>query len=155
MTNLPVRIREWFPLLDPAETELTSPQDGFYNCFAHAAGDNTHWWQPLARQSVYWPPGVPLKPTLDAYQEAFGTIGYVPCANGDLEIDVEKIAIFVDERDLPIHAARQLVDGSWTSKLGDFEDIRHRLDQLTGPEPAYGRIAAFMSRQRTSTVAPK
>lgn len=48
--------------------------------------------------------------------------------------------------------ARQLSDGTWTSKCGDWEDIRHlTLDALEtgGPYPldaAYGSPVGFMKR---------
>jgi len=41
--------------------------------------------------------------------------------------------------------ARQLLDGSWTSKLGDAEDITHyTLDAVEsyGPAPFYGEYGA-------------
>lgn len=43
------------------------------------------------------------------------------------------------------HAARQLPDGSWTSKLGPDEDILHRTPQaLVGD--LYGQVQAIMKR---------
>jgi hypothetical protein len=42
------------------------------------------------------------------------------------------------------HAARQLTDGTWTSKLGREIDITHTLPGLEGGE--YGRIAMYMRR---------
>jgi hypothetical protein len=61
------------------------------------------------------------------------------------EDDVEKIAIDTDGAK-PTHAARQLADGTWTSKLGQAEDICHQtLDALAGG--LYGNVAQIMSRQ--------
>jgi len=61
------------------------------------------------------------------------------------EADVEKIAIYTD-RAKPTHAARQLADGSRTSKLGQAGDISHQtLDALEGG--LYGSVAQIMSRQ--------
>ena len=39
---------------------------------------------------------------------------------------------------LPTHAARQLSDGNWTSKLGPNIDITHSLSGLEGPEVRTG-----------------
>lgn len=49
---------------------------------------------------------------------------------------------------------RQLPDGKWTSKLGALEDIEHdRLDALEGDD--YGRVVAYMKRQRGIELAGK
>ncbi len=43
-----------------------------------------------------------------------------------MEGGVTKVAIYGDiDADSWTHAARQLPNGKWTSKLGDFEDIEH------------------------------
>ena len=55
----------------------------------------------------------------------------------------KKIAIY-QSGGLPTHAARQLPDGQWTSKLGRNIDISHTLPGLEGPE--YGQVAVFMRR---------
>ncbi len=72
---------------------------------------------------------------------------------GNWRRDFEKIAIYVDTDGVPTHAARQLPDGSWTSKLGDWEDIQHQtLEALeTGNDKAhqelgYGKVAKIMRR---------
>ena len=44
----------------------------------------------------------------------------------------------------PTHAARQLGDGRWTSKLGKEVDITHTLVGLEGP--VYGQVAAYLRR---------
>ena len=72
-------------------------------------------------------------------------MGYQPCDTGDLETRFEKIAIYVDQvtRE-PTHAARQLTNEIWTSKLGSLEDIEHTLEGITGAE--YGEIGQFLKR---------
>jgi hypothetical protein len=50
---------------------------------------------------------------------------YQVCSDGGLEPGVEKVAIYVDDFGIPQHVARQLPDGTWTSKLGKGEDIGH------------------------------
>ena len=66
------------------------------------------------------------------------------CPGEELEAGFEKIALFVDNRDTPRHAARQLPNGRWTSKLGELEDIEHGLHDLEGAE--YGSVVAVMRR---------
>ena len=58
------------------------------------------------------------------------------------------MAIFADSNDIPTHAARQLADGAWTSKLGQAEDIRHiELDHVSGEH--YGNPILILQRRRT------
>jgi hypothetical protein len=61
------------------------------------------------------------------------------------KLGFEKIAIYVlDEK--PQHAARQLPNGKWTSKLGQYEDIEHNaLEGLEGS--IYGYVACVMKRR--------
>jgi len=61
-----------------------------------------------------------------------------------MEVGFEKVALFADAQGLPLHAARQLSDGRWTSKLGEQEDIEHALRDLEGV--AYGNVALVMKR---------
>jgi hypothetical protein len=72
-------------------------------------------------------------------------LGYQVCEDSAVENGFEKIAIYADMASEPTHAARQLPNGKWTSKFGDFEDVRHvNPDCLEGP--LYGKVAVFMKR---------
>ncbi|MGB7414023.1 MAG: hypothetical protein WA902_07425 [Thermosynechococcaceae cyanobacterium] len=67
---------------------------------------------------------------MDINSEAYETLGFITCKNGDLKVNTEKLAIIYagpDER--PIHVARQLPNGLWISKLGRLEDIEHELER--------------------------
>jgi hypothetical protein len=112
--------------LEHSTFELTSPPTEEYNCIAWAAGDTERWWWP---QSGFWPVGVATQETLDAFAAAYGSLGYEVCQGGELEAGYEKIAIY-ELNGIPTHAARQLADGSWTSKLGALEDVQHPQDGL-------------------------
>jgi len=100
----------------------------------------------------YWPPPpVHREETMQAFVEAFESLGYHLCLNDSLEVGIEKIAIFgvrspiPNEPAVPTHAALQLSSGEWTSKLGTFEDVSHTsVDAVSGP--VYGRPMIFMSR---------
>jgi hypothetical protein len=72
----------------------------------------------------YWPEGAPRAVTLDAFVAAYGTLGYVRCADGNLEAGFEKVVVYC-RSGKPTHAARQLPTGEWTSKLGKDLDISH------------------------------
>lgn len=122
----------------------TSPSDPLHNCIAWAAGDHLNNWWPFGG---HWPKGVPREETLEAFVSAFETRGFDLCEDGTTEEGFEKIAIYVDANSVPGHAALQLPNGNWTSKIGPFEDIEHTtLDALICNE--YGRPEWFMKRKR-------
>lgn len=123
---------------------ITSEPTIQYNCIAWAAGDATRWWWPDSWGEGYWPAGVDRVETLEAFVEAYRTLGYEPCVTSAHEDGFEKVAIYVDRDELPQHAARQLENGRWTSKLGELEDIEHTLEGLEGAH--YGRIAQVLRR---------
>jgi len=77
---------------------------------------------------------------------AYRVVGYEPCDSAALQVGYEKIAIYADETQEPRHAARQLPNGSWTSKLGDHFDIEHAdLAAISGL--VYGEPVVFMRRE--------
>ena len=94
----------------------------------------------------YWPPEAPNEETLSAFVAAYATVGYSLCQDGKQEEGFEKIAIYADpSTGTPTHAAHQLVDGRWESKLGSCVDIQHDLlSELT--ESRYGDVVCYMKR---------
>ena len=138
--------RTQWPRLRDEDFHDTSDDTIDYNCIAHAAGVNDDWWWPSPIPNVsYWPPGVTVARTRAAFAEAYGTIGYEICADGDHEDGYQKIAIYVDDRDQPTHAARELDGGHWTSKLGSDIDMEH-YDLACLEGGIYGTVAMFMRR---------
>lgn len=130
-----------FPNLSDTNFGLTSPRDALYNCIAWAAGDHTRWWWPSDPQG-YWPtPQAPNEVT--SFVEAFSGLGYEVCNDAELEAGFEKVAIYA-KSGVPTHAARQLDDGRWTSKLGKSWDVWHNFDALNGPQ--YGEPVAILRR---------
>jgi hypothetical protein len=139
------KIESFFPNLMPGEFRITSPVDRRYNCIAWAAGDTKNWWEPSRLRGSYWPSEVDKEYSLESFVGAFVTQGYAACESERFEMGVEKIAIYVDGRGIPSHAARQIESGWWTSKLGEMEDIEHKtLAALEGR--AYGTVARIMKR---------
>src|SRR5262245_254612 len=117
-----------FPkLAAPATFEITSPETVAYNCIAWAAEDTSRKWWPDKMGVGYWPQGVPREATLATFIKAFAALGYEECEDGSLEPEFTKIAIFTKPAGTPAHAARQLPNGRWTSKLGSEVDIEHDL----------------------------
>ncbi|WP_437436309.1 DUF7689 domain-containing protein [Pseudogemmatithrix spongiicola] len=132
-----------FPRLRTTLFSITSPDTQQYNCIAWAAGDDSRWWWPSG--FGYWPPGVVREVSLRRFVEAFESLGYKQCPDGAHEDGVEKVVIYVDSVGIPTHAARQLRNGQWTSKLGGWEDVRHTVFGLTGT--TYGEAAVYLSRE--------
>jgi hypothetical protein len=139
-----------FPRLAAAGSFVeTSRATRDYNCIAWAARKSDNWWWPEA--DSHWPDPVPAQVTVDTFVRVFARFGYRPCASFELQQGYEKVAIYVDANGTPTHMARQLTDGTWTSKLGAGYDITHvRLDGLDGPKPSYGSAAQALRRRTTS-----
>jgi hypothetical protein len=92
LLNLPP---SWaFPFLVPKNHVVTSPKTPRYNCIAWAAGDNQRWWWPDPDNVAYWPAGATREATVAAFIEAFGTLGYQPCINSDLEPGYQKVPLY-------------------------------------------------------------
>lgn len=135
------------PNLNSNNHRITSPTKNRYNCIAWAAGSETKWWWPVNKG--FWPEGVPREVNMHAFLGAFATLGYEECKDGSLEDGYEKVVLFARQDDAgylkPTHAARQLRNGWWTSKLGPLEDIEHaESDDVKGP--CYGEQTKFMRR---------
>jgi hypothetical protein len=131
-----------FPGLRSSPYELTSPADEAYNCLAWAAQvTNLRWWPS---PDGYWPRSAPREPTVEGACAAYATQGYTTTTTERLEKGWEKVAVFVGADGRLTHAARQLDDGTWTSKLGESVDLSHALRALEGE--TYGRVALVLGR---------
>lgn len=130
------RVKRVFENLKNDDFELTSPFDAKYNCIAHAADDNSKWWWSVDKEmvgnDVFWFNNIPAQASIENFILAFGKLGYQSCDNAEFENGFEKVAIYVSTKDnihspkgSPTHMARQLLDGKWTSKLGEDVDITH------------------------------
>jgi hypothetical protein len=120
--------------------ELTSPSSGEYNCIAWALKDLSRFIWPLRQRGFYWPKGVPMEESVDAFINLFARYGFQICENGSHEQGYEKLALFAKEG-VPTHAARQLADGMWTSKLVGYVDVKHKLAAMEGGR--YGDVILF------------
>jgi hypothetical protein len=139
--------RAIFPRLTADDYRITSPATWDYNCIAWTAGVVTGWWWPVP-YDCDWPTAIPREETLDAFLMAFATLGYAPCVGAELEPGVEKIALYAREG-TPTHAARQLPNGVWSSKLGPNVDIEHATLETIGGG-VYGEPVAVLGRPRSS-----
>lgn len=140
-------VKEEFPNLLNSDYSITSPATPEYNYIAWAAGDIEAWWWPDPLFLSYWPPEIPRLETLQAFIKAYEILDYTICNEAVYEEGFEKIAIYVNTNGKPTHAARQLSSGTWTSKLGQLEDIEHAtLDDISGSH--YGSVAVILKRPK-------
>jgi hypothetical protein len=138
-------IEQLFPGLRGKEWKITSPHERRYNCIAWSASDAAQWlWPGDPADGFYWPEGVERTETLAAFTALYVLLGYAECMDSTHESGHEKIAIFAAPDGVPTHAARQLFNGRWTSKLGRLEDIEHDLLDVCGE--IYGSVVKVMRR---------
>ncbi|WP_316230376.1 hypothetical protein [Bradyrhizobium sp. SZCCHNR1051] len=116
-----------------------------YNCIAWAVTYEQQAIWPDDRGQMGWPIHLPREETPAAFQAFFESAGFVVCSDGTLEAGHEKIAIYV-LNGLVTHAARQLPNGRWTSKMAQGVDAEHPSpDTLVGP--GYGYVRLYMRRR--------
>lgn len=137
----------YFPNLKKLGYKRTSEPE-YYNCIAYAASDTIRKWWPdnfPPGSKDYWPLPVSDAPdeSIESFLAGFATIGYSKCHNGSYEAGYEKVSFYAVGKEVR-HAARQMHDGTWRSKLGPDEDIEHTLEGLEGW--FYGNIVAFAKR---------
>jgi hypothetical protein len=155
---------DWQPNLEDQPFDITSPTSREYNCAAWGAEETSRKWDPTAigldgqiMPPYYWPPGVPVFATTRALEEAYATLGYSPCDNGDAVPGVQKLVIY-GERGEWKHVARQTASGRWTSKMGDLADIEHDDESAIEDGLWIGDVESYLSRpipQKTLPPAPK
>ena len=136
MPGLGAARERWFPSLRASDYSVTSPATTRYNCFAWALGIDDRW----------------IEPDEDDPRRIFSEAGFAEVSDAEADPATDKIALYADELGVT-HAARQLPNGRWTSKLGNWEDIEHAdPDSLTGS--LYGSLLLILSRPRPYTEMP-
>jgi hypothetical protein len=140
-----------FEKLRSSDYDGKSPVDFCYNCIAWSMSRKDSRWWPATIGGYRWPKKLPREnpgeETLSNFIRAFKRLRYKKTTKLDysLEKGFEKVAIYVKGNQNPIHAARQLDSGIWTSKIGNEEDIEHVSPAvLEGVE--YGTVAVVMKR---------
>lgn len=124
---------------------ITSPETWRYNCIAWAFGDDQKWYWPTEIPQHYWPPNIRRELDMQSFIELYQLVKYKVCVDGSVEVGFEKIAIFAHLNGEPSHAARQLPNGNWTSKMGPWHDVEHTLNSMNN-SVGYGNAIVFMSR---------
>lgn len=138
----------WFPNL--RDYSVTSEATSDYNCFAWVFGDTKRWYDPRTDLGYYWPiESEQDVPTVHSLTALFDSDGYEDCTDGSLEPGYEKVALYAISENEATHAARQLNDGRWSSKLGHLEDITH-MSPTEVQCGDYGTVFKFMRRRKSA-----
>jgi hypothetical protein len=133
---------------------VTSEATYLYNCIAWAAHEDDRWWWPVPPDVSYWPQGVAREETLEAFAGAYATRGFERCLDGLSENGYEKIVIYA-LGGTPTHAARQLLNGCWTSKLGNDVDVQHDTPEALIQEHASCRVTYGVPVQYLRRLRPR
>lgn len=139
-------LRKDFPKLSKQSHDVTSDWDTDYNCIAFAAGITNKKVFPASRQDYFWPSNLPNVRTPAALEKFYEMYGYKKCADGAYVKGKEKIAIYAKASGEATHAAKQVGDKRWASKLGDAYDIEHDPNAVSGP--LYGDVVMYMERNK-------
>jgi hypothetical protein len=143
-----------FPkLLQDNRFKVTSKATPNYNCIAWACKYDERWIQPpyMGKPNldcvVWWPPDIPEGLEPECLKKLFEYHGYAECKSSKREEGYRKVAIFFNEQTNEwTHAARELNNGCWTSKLGQFADIQHGTPEAIENDD-YGKVYCFMKKK--------
>ena len=136
------RLANTFPNLASEGFAVVDQPSRRYNCIAYAAGDTNNWWWPDG--TSYWPEWATQTDRMESLQEAFAGQGYERCDDGSTESGYQKVALYDLSGEMR-HAALQMPNGSWRSKMGQGPVIEHLSPgSLSGGD--YGNPTVFMRR---------
>ena len=135
-------IRE-FPYLARENFTIIAPASGQYNCIAYAVGDTSQPWSD--EPGDYWPPEVARNPTVQGLENLFRWLRYQKCHSPRLEADYQKVALY-GSTGLWKHAALQMPNGRWRSKLGIGPLIEHETPRGLSGE-TYGRPPGLYEKE--------
>ncbi|KAF5061524.1 hypothetical protein DSECCO2_314540 [anaerobic digester metagenome] len=149
-------ITQKFPkLLEDEKFEITSNATPDYNCIAWACLYNERWIQPPfdGRPDLdcvtWWPPNVQAGLAPVYLIKLFEHFGYEVCDSYNHEDGYRKVALYYDDqKNVWTHAARELSNGFWTSKLGPYNDIQH-CTPLELESDEYGIVYCYMKKRLT------
>ena len=138
----PALLTAAFPHLAQAGFEIVGQPSERYNCIAYAAGDTSRWWWPNGVN--YWPPWAPLTDSIASLMEVFAGLGYEISDAGDIAAGDQKVALYEGDGKMQ-HAALQMPDGRWRSKMGQGPVIEHPSPDALS-DGIYGRATIIMRR---------
>lgn len=130
---------------------MSSYATPIYNCLGWALNSDEDGIWPQADDELTtagnnWPADLPSTPTVETFTLFLARHGYSPCDDEEHEPGTEKLALYALENGEIQHVARQLRDGTWTSKMGqNGMDVHHKRAEHLECE-AYGAIVAYFCR---------
>jgi hypothetical protein len=130
------------PFLTMGNHTPTSAATPNYNCVSHSVHEELVSLWP--DDDNRWPESFPREETIEAFTRFFMALGFEEILSNEdhLESGYWKIAIY-GMNEFPLHVARQLSNGRWTSKLGVLVDISHsNLHCLEGGD--YGHVIKIL-----------
>lgn len=131
-----------FPYLRNEGFTIIDPPSERYNCIAYAAGDTSQWWAHIP--GGYWPPRATWSDSVASLREVFSGLGYEQCDDSHIEDGYRKVALY-ETQGVWTHAAVQMPNGAWRSKMGEGPVIEHHSpESLAGG--MYGEVNCFMRR---------
>jgi hypothetical protein len=138
--------KKYFPNLTKDNFHKTSEETIDYNCVAWVHGRQD---EPIDLSMDDEGEPIPgFDTSITPYIDYFKKFEFNQCEDGNLVEGIEKIALYEGRENYFEHVARQLENGNWTSKIGEFEDIEHyTLEALSNPTN-YGQVVFFMERKR-------
>lgn len=131
-----------FPSLSGEDFKILEPPSRNFNCVAFAAGDTTRIWD--YNEGYYWPPWATRDSRMESLKEVFAGLGYESCVDGTTEDGYRKVALY-EEKGTTQHAALQVSNGRWRSKMGQGPVIEHHKPESLSGE-VYGVPTTFMKK---------
>ena len=135
-----------FPALAAAGYEIVGESSAEYNCIAYAAGETDRWWSHAENIRCYWPAPAQRTPLIASLVAVFTALGYEPAADDSVETGYIKVALY-QQNGQWTHAARQMPNGRWRSKLGPGPLIEHDTPSDLAGE-LYGVVHCIMCRRQ-------
>jgi len=137
-----------FPQLASEGYEIVGDPTEQYNCIAYAAGDTSRWWEHS--ENHHWPGYASRSNSMESLKQVFLGLGFQPCNDSRMEDGYQKVALY-EQEGAWTHAAVQMPNGRWRSKMGRGPVIEHQSPQsLSGG--IYGEPSTCM-RRATGTVS--
>ncbi len=133
-----------FPNLSSEDFEIVDEPSDLYNCIAYAVGDIAKPWDPNGTR--YWPPWAPRNDRIDSLIAVFAGLepAYEQCESSQVEDGYQKVALY-EVQGQAKHAALQMPNGRWRSKMGRGPVIEHRSPESLS-DGIYGDVHCFMRR---------
>ena len=131
-----------FPNLAREDFEIVEEPSSRYNCIAYAAGRADDWWWPDGIN--YWPPWATLTDRIASLVEVFAGLGYEQCDDSRAQAGYQKVALYEVQGEMK-HAAAQMPNSRWRSKMGQGPVIEHRSPESLSGGP-YGEATVYMRK---------